>query len=113
MFIVRHKLTRFDGTAPAIQFGTPIRRCIDSWLIFLPQTGYGGNSVSTDPWFSPFIMTFLQRYGGILAVVNIRGGGEFGEKWHLAAIREHKVFFFCRFQDINKQFRSGSLSTIS
>jgi len=76
MFIVRHKLTKFDGTAPAIQFG------------------YGGNSVSTDPWFSPFIMTFLQRYGGILAVVNIRGGGEFGEKWHLAAIKEHKVFFF-------------------
>jgi prolyl oligopeptidase PreP (S9A serine peptidase family) len=54
-------------------------------------TGYGGNSVSTAPWFSPSILTFLQRYGGVSAVVNIRGGGEFGEAWHLAAIREHKV----------------------
>lgn len=33
----------------------------------------------------------MRTYGFILAVPNIRGGGEFGEKWHLAGTRERKV----------------------
>lgn len=33
----------------------------------------------------------MQKYGAILAVANIRGGGEFGEEWHLAGTREQKV----------------------
>ncbi|KAF9449560.1 hypothetical protein P691DRAFT_799170 [Macrolepiota fuliginosa MF-IS2] len=65
MFIVRHKSTPFDGTAPAIQYG------------------YGGFSISIDPFFSPMFLTFIQIYGGVIAVPNIRGGNEFGEDWHL------------------------------
>lgn len=76
MFIVRHKSTKFDGTAPAIQYG------------------YGGFSISMNPFFSPMILTFMQAYGAILSVPNIRGGGEFGEIWHLAGIREKKVNVF-------------------
>ncbi|KAH8092482.1 prolyl oligopeptidase [Cristinia sonorae] len=72
MFVVRQKSTPFDGTAPAIQYG------------------YGGFTISIDPFFSPAMLTFLQKYGAILAVPNIRGGGEFGEDWHQAAIREKK-----------------------
>ncbi|KAG6809347.1 hypothetical protein H0H92_000596 [Tricholoma furcatifolium] len=72
MFIVRHKSTPFDGTAPAIQYG------------------YGGFSISINPFFSPTILMFLQTYGAILAVPNIRGGAEFGEDWHKAGIREKK-----------------------
>lgn len=37
------------------------------------------------------MLTFLQRYGAVLAVPSIRGGGEFGEEWHLAGTRERKV----------------------
>jgi prolyl oligopeptidase len=44
-----------------------------------------------DPWFSASLLTFLQNYGVVLAVPNLRGGGELGESWHLAAIREKKV----------------------
>ncbi len=55
------------------------------------RKGYGGFSVSIDPFFSPTILTFLQKYGAILAVPNIRGGGELGETWHNAGIREKRV----------------------
>ncbi|KJA14253.1 hypothetical protein HYPSUDRAFT_150630 [Hypholoma sublateritium FD-334 SS-4] len=72
MFIVRHKSTQFDGKAPALQYG------------------YGGFSISIDPFFSSTILTFIQKYGMIFAVPSIRGGGEFGEDWHLAGCREKK-----------------------
>ncbi|GLB33294.1 putative prolyl oligopeptidase [Lyophyllum shimeji] len=76
MFIVRHKSTKFDGTAPALQYG------------------YGGFSIPVNPFFSSTILTFMQTYGAILAVPNIRGGAEFGEEWHQAGIREKKVNVF-------------------
>jgi prolyl oligopeptidase PreP (S9A serine peptidase family) len=53
--------------------------------------GYGGFSISIDPFFSSTMLTFLQTYGAILAVPNIRGGAEFGEEWHRAGTREKKV----------------------
>ncbi|KAI0260483.1 prolyl oligopeptidase [Gloeopeniophorella convolvens] len=76
MFVVRHKDTPLDGTAPAIQYG------------------YGGFSISIGPFFSPSILTAMRTYGFVLAVPNIRGGGEFGEEWHLAGTRERKVNCF-------------------
>ncbi|KAF8266710.1 prolyl oligopeptidase [Lactarius quietus] len=76
MFIVRHKDTPLDGTAPAIQYG------------------YGGFSISIGPFFSPSILTAMCAYGFVLAVPNIRGGGEFGEEWHLGGARERKVNCF-------------------
>lgn len=42
------------------------------------STGYGGFTISLTPFFSPSMLTFLAAYGAILAVPNIRGGGEFG-----------------------------------
>lgn len=59
------------------------------WLIL--SVGYGGFSISVNPFFSPTILTFLQKYGAILAVPSIRGGSEFGEDWHRAGTREQKV----------------------
>lgn len=47
--------------------------------------------ISINPFFSPSVLTFLQRYRAVLAVPNIRGGGEFGEDWHQAGMRERKV----------------------
>ena len=98
MFIVRHKDTKFDGTAPALQYGgflTCMHACqarrIDNHPARLRVLGYGGFTISVNPFFSPAILTWMQKYGAVLAVPNIRGGGEFGEEWHLAGTRERKV----------------------
>lgn len=96
MFIVRHKDTPSDGTAPAIQYGESIdisSSDYSSVTINPLSEGYGGFTISLNPFFSASMLTFLQRYGGVLAVPNIRGGGEFGEEWHLAGTRERKVIF--------------------
>ena len=93
MFVVRHKDTKFDGTAPALQYGEPlsIRHGPRGTANHPLPPGYGGFTISINPFFSPAILTWMQKYGAILAVANIRGGGEFGEEWHLAGTRERKV----------------------
>jgi len=73
MFLVRHKETPLDGTAPVIQYG------------------YGGFSHTINPFFSPAMLTFIRAYRGVLAVPGIRGGAEFGEDWHLEGVREKRV----------------------
>jgi len=55
--------------------------------------GYGGFGVSLLPTFAAHVVPFLE-HGGIYAVVNARGGGEFGEEWHRAGMRENKQNVF-------------------
>jgi len=55
--------------------------------------GYGGFNVSMDPIFS-LGYSFWIKAGGILAIPNIRGGGEFGEQWHQAGMKEKKQNVF-------------------
>jgi prolyl oligopeptidase len=44
--------------------------------------GYGGYGISMSPWFDVALRLWFDQ-GGVYAVANIRGGGEFGEEWHL------------------------------
>lgn len=90
MFVVRHKSTAFDGTAPAIQYGNVLFPAPCARLAYA-CIGYGGFSISLNPFFSVNLLALAQKYGFILAVPNIRGGGEFGEGWHLAGCLEKKV----------------------
>jgi prolyl oligopeptidase len=56
-------------------------------------TGYGGYSISLRPFFSRWVAFWL-RHGGTFAVANLRGGGEYGEEWHLAGNLEKKQNVF-------------------
>jgi prolyl oligopeptidase len=55
--------------------------------------GYGGFDVSLTPAFSPGTMGWMDM-GGAFAVANLRGGGEYGEEWHLAGTRAAKQNVF-------------------
>jgi len=55
--------------------------------------GYGGFNVSITPTFRPGIYPWLDR-GGVFAIANLRGGGEYGEAWHQAGKREKKQNVF-------------------
>jgi prolyl oligopeptidase len=52
-------------------------------------TGYGFGGVPNLPDYAPSNIAWLER-GGVSVLVNIRGGGEYGEDWHKAAWREHR-----------------------
>jgi prolyl oligopeptidase len=60
-------------------------------------TAYGGFGQSSVPAYSPEIVAWAQA-GGVYAVANIRGGGEEGEQWHRAGMREHKQRCFEDFE---------------
>jgi len=55
--------------------------------------GYGGFGISVTPSFSIPLAIWLEL-GGIYAVPNIRGGGEYGQKWHLAGTKMNKQNVF-------------------
>ncbi len=75
MIITYSKDTSRDGKNPTILYG------------------YGGFSISETPEFSVTTALWLEM-GGIYAVPNIRGGGEYGEKWHLAGTKMNKQNVF-------------------
>ncbi|WP_410211894.1 prolyl oligopeptidase family serine peptidase [Aquirhabdus sp.] len=75
MFIVSKKGIKLDGTNPTYLYG------------------YGGFDISLTPSFSPANLVWLEM-GGVYAVPNLRGGGEYGQAWHLAGTKLHKQNVF-------------------
>ena len=75
MFIVYKKGIELNGKNP-------------TWLY-----AYGGFGVSMTPGFSPSRIAWLEN-GGVYAQPNLRGGGEYGEKWHLAGTKFNKQNVF-------------------
>jgi len=51
---------------------------------------YGSYGINSSPSFSPVRLAWFER-GGVYAIAHVRGGGEYGEEWHLAGKGPHKV----------------------
>lgn len=75
MFVVKRDDTPLDGERPTL------------------LTGYGGFGVSMTPAFSPTAALWVE-HGGVFALPNLRGGGEYGEAWHEAGRGANKQNVF-------------------
>ncbi len=75
MFLTYKKGMKLDGTNPVLLYG------------------YGGFNIPSTPGFS-ISNAFWMEQGGIYAVVNLRGGNEYGEAWHKAGMLENKQNVF-------------------
>jgi prolyl oligopeptidase len=75
MFITHLKGLKLDGRNPTVLYG------------------YGGFNISLTPGFSPANLVWMEM-GGVYAVPNLRGGGEYGEEWHQAGTKLKKQNVF-------------------
>lgn len=75
-FMVRPKSLKLDGSTPTLLYG------------------YGGFEVSMTPGYSGGVGKGWLEKGGVYVVANIRGGGEYGPRWHQAALKanRHKAY---------------------
>ena len=75
-FLVRPKGLQYDGSTPTLLYG------------------YGGFEISMTPGYSGGVGKGWLEKGGVYAVANIRGGGEYGPRWHQAALKanRHKAY---------------------
>jgi prolyl oligopeptidase len=92
-FVVMRADTRLDGANPTLLYG------------------YGGFEVSLTPFYSGVTgQAWLER-GGVYVLANIRGGGEFGPRWHQAALKERRQNAFDDFLAVAEDLAARKLTS--
>jgi prolyl oligopeptidase len=92
-FVVRAKDAKNDGTSPTLLYG------------------YGGFLVSEQPRYSGAVGASWLARGGTYVVANIRGGGEFGPRWHAAALKENRQRAFDDFIAVAEDLIARKISS--
>lgn len=92
-FVVMPNDTPLDGSNPTVLYG------------------YGGFEISLKPSYSAVTGAAWLQHGGVHVVANIRGGGEFGPRWHQAALREHRQRAFDDFIAVAEDLIARKLSS--
>lgn len=92
-FVVRPADLPMDGTAPTILHG------------------YGGFEVSQTPGYSGLMGRGWLSRGGVYAVANIRGGGEYGPRWHRAALKANRHRAYDDFAAVAEDLVAGGITS--
>jgi prolyl oligopeptidase len=92
-FLVMNKDTKLDGKNPTLLYG------------------YGGFEVSLRPRYSALSGTAWLSRGGVYALANIRGGGEYGPSWHQSALKENRQRAYEDFEAIARDLISRKVTS--
>jgi prolyl oligopeptidase len=92
-FVVRPKAAKLDGSTPTIMYG------------------YGGFQLSKPPAYIPEMGKLWLERGGAYVIANIRGGGEFGPRWHQSVLREHRQLAFDDFAAVARDLTKRGISS--
>ncbi|SFD20753.1 prolyl oligopeptidase family serine peptidase [Massilia yuzhufengensis] len=92
-FAVMARATRLDGSNPTLLYG------------------YGGFEVALKPSYGAISGSAWLEDGGVYVVANIRGGGEFGPRWHQAALKQHRQRAFDDFIAVAEDLIARGISS--
>lgn len=92
-FMVAAKELKLDGSHPTLLYG------------------YGGFEISLQPSYSATVGRAWTSQGGVYVVANIRGGGEYGPRWHRAALKENRLRAYEDFAAVAKDLFARKVSS--
>ncbi len=92
-FLVHRRDMKLDGNNPTLLYA------------------YGGFEVSQTPTYSAGLGKLWLEHGGVYALANIRGGGEFGPKWHEAGLNVHRQIVYDDFAAVGKDLIASHVTS--
>jgi len=93
-FVVSPKHMQLDGQNPTLLYG------------------YGGFEISLRPSYSGVVGRAWLARGGVYVIANIRGGGEYGPKWHEAALKSHRLLAYQDFAAVARDLVARKITSV-
>lgn len=93
-FVVASKAIKFDGSTPTLLYG------------------YGGFEISMQPYYASTVGAAWLERGSVFVLANIRGGGEFGPKWHHAALKENRQRAYDDFIAVSEDLMQRKITSL-